>query len=279
MVLEKACAGILTCAIGLRVAELLKIEGLTIAIGGKPVVRQASLSLEKGRTLGIVGETGSGKSLTALAVLGLLPKAASITEGSLVFEGRDLRGLSPVEYCSIRGARISMVFQEPFTCLNPVQRVAAQVAEVLSIHKGLGSVEAGAQALEWLERVGIPDAAQRGRQYPHQWSGGMRQRAMIAMALACHPSLLIADEPTTALDVTVQTQILDLLKGMGRELGVTLILISHDLGVIDAMADTVAVMKAGQVLEQGDKDKVFGDPQHAYTRELIASYVNWAGKP
>lgn len=258
-------------------AELLKIQGLSISIADKRVLDRVNLSVEQGKTLGIVGESGSGKSMTTLAIMGLLPKVARITEGSLVFEGRELRGLSEKDYLAVRGARISMVFQEPFTCLNPVQRVVTQVAEVLKIHKGLGPAEATLEASEWLTKVGIPDAAQKGRQYPHQWSGGMRQRAMLAMAMACHPSLLIADEPTTALDVTVQAQILDLLKTMTAELGVTLLLISHDLGVIHSMADTVAVMRQGQVVEQGERDVIFENPQAPYTRELIASYMNWAG--
>ena len=206
--------------------------------------------------------------MAALAIMGLLPRVARMSAGSIEFEGRELRGLSQQEYQRLRGVRISMVFQEPFTCMNPVQRIVNQVAEPLQLHAGLALPDALKAATAWLEKVGIADAASRGRQYPHQWPGGMRQRAMIAMALACRPSLLIADEPTTALDVTVQAQILELLRGVTRELGTTLILISHDLGVIHAMADTVAVMRAGQVVESGPKQDVFEDPQHAYTREI-----------
>ncbi|MES2200828.1 MAG: ABC transporter ATP-binding protein, partial [candidate division FCPU426 bacterium] len=225
-----------------------------------------------------VGESGSGKSMTALALMGLLPRGAAITQGSLVFRGQELRGLSGDAYRRLRGSQISMVFQEPATCLNPVQRVEDQVAEVLSLHQGLDRDHARDAARDWLDKVGIPEAAARGRQYPHQWSGGMRQRAMIAMALACHPRLLIADEPTTALDVTVQAQILDLLKTMADELKVALILISHDLGVIQAVTEHVAVMKDGRIVEQGPKDKVLGAPENPYTRSLLNSYSHWAGR-
>jgi ABC-type glutathione transport system ATPase component len=257
--------------------ELLAIEALDVMLGAKPILKKLSLKLAKGSTLGIVGESGSGKSMTALALMGLLPKVARISSGSIRFQSQELVGLPAEDYRNLRGAKISMVFQEPFTCLNPVQKVQDQVAEVLALHKGLDRTQALTEALAWLNRVGIPDAAAKGKQYPHQWSGGMRQRAMIAMAMACGPELLIADEPTTALDVTVQAQILALLKKMCAELGTTLVLISHDLGVIDFMAENVAVMKDGEVVEQGPKDQVFGAPQHAYTRSLVSSYLNWVG--
>ena len=257
--------------------ELLKIQGLKLSIATKEILRGVSLALEAGQTLGIVGESGSGKSMTALAVMGLLPRGARITGGCLEFEGSQLRSFSQAEYRDLRGAQISMVFQEPFTCMNPVQRIVNQVAEPLQLHAGLALPDALKAATAWLEKVGIPDAAQKGRQYPHQWSGGMRQRAMIAMALACSPKLLIADEPTTALDVTVQAQILALLKGMAKELGVAVILISHDLGVVYSMAERMAVMKDGVVVEEGLKEALFEKPSHPYTRSLVDSYAQWAG--
>jgi ABC-type glutathione transport system ATPase component len=256
---------------------LLELKGLSAAFGPKQVLSSASWKLDDGECLGLVGESGSGKSLTALAVMGLLPAGAKISAGSILFEGRELLGLAAGELRKLRGASISMVFQEPFTCLNPVMRVGDQVAEVLILHRGMGKAEAGREAAQWLGRVGIAEPESRARQYPHQFSGGMRQRVMIAMAMACRPRLLIADEPTTALDVTVQAQILKLLKGLAADLGVSLLMISHDLGVIHAMADTVVVMKNGEVVEQGPRDQVYADPQHAYTQELMQSYANWAG--
>lgn len=256
--------------------ELLSIQGLELGIRGTAILRGVNLSLEKGACLGLVGESGSGKSMTALALMGLLPSGAKIEKGSIRLSGRELTGLGDGDYCSIRGAEVSMVFQEPFTCLNPVMRIDEQVAEPLQLHKAMPKEAALLEATKWLERVGIPDAAQKGRQYPHQWSGGMRQRAMIAMALACHPKLLIADEPTTALDVTVQAQILKLLKELTGELGISLLMISHDLGVIHAMADRVAVMQNGVVVEEGGKEDLYLKPKHEYTKALLASYLDWS---
>jgi ABC-type microcin C transport system duplicated ATPase subunit YejF len=257
--------------------SLLELQGLSVAFGEHRVLSGVTWSLEEGGCLGLVGESGSGKSLTALAILGLLPVGATVAQGQVRFEGRELLGLPEADLREIRGARISMVFQEPFNSLNPVMRVGEQVAEVLVLHRGMGKAQALAEASAWLGRVGIPEPESRSRQYPHQFSGGMRQRAMIAMAMACRPRLLIADEPTTALDVTVQAQILKLLKELSREFGVALLMISHDLGVIHFMADTVVVMRSGAVVEQGSRDQVFMDPQHAYTKELMQSYLSWAG--
>ena len=256
---------------------LLEISGLSASFGPTKVLSSVTWALEAGTCVGLVGESGSGKSLSALAVLGLLPTGARIDSGSIRFEGRELLGLADDELRQIRGASISMVFQEPFTCLNPVMRVGEQIAEVLVLHRGMGRDEALEEAARWLGRTGIADPQARARQYPHQFSGGMRQRAMIAMAMACRPKLLIADEPTTALDVTVQAQILKLLKELSKEFGVSLLMISHDLGVIHYMADTVVVMKGGELKEQGTTAKVFSGPQSAYTRELMQSYLSWAG--
>ena len=256
--------------------ELLSIEGLCLEIRGAPILRGVSLNLAAGQCLGLVGESGSGKSMTALALMGLLPQGASISGGSVKLKSRELVGLPEDELRAVRGAEISMVFQEPFTCLNPALRIGSQIAEALEIHKGLEAGAALKEALAWLARVGIPDAASKGLQYPHQWSGGMRQRAMIAMALACQPKVLIADEPTTALDVTVQAQILGLLKELTRELGISTLMISHDLGVIHAMADHIAVMWRGEVVEQGNKEEIFLKPKHPYTRSLLSSYLDWA---
>jgi peptide/nickel transport system ATP-binding protein len=256
---------------------LLEIRGLSAAFGAKRVLSGVDLALESGSCLGLVGESGSGKSLTALAVMGLLPPGAAVAGGSVKFEGRELLGLPEGELRRLRGASISMVFQEPSGCLNPVMRIGAQVAEVISLHQGLGQAAALDEAVAWLGKVGIPEPAARARQYPHQFSGGMRQRVMIAMAMACRPKLLIADEPTTALDVTVQAQILKLLKELAAEFKVALLMISHDLGVIHHMAGSVAVMRQGEVLEQGSRDAIFGAAQHPYTKELMQSYLDWAG--
>ena len=256
---------------------LLEIKNLSVAFGDKQVLKGVSWGIEPGECLGLVGESGSGKSLSALAVMGLMPQNAKIQSGSITFEGRELLASPEEELRRLRGAKISMVFQEPFNCLNPVMRVGAQIAEVLVLHRGMAADAALAEATQWLQRVGIPEAASRARQYPHQFSGGMRQRAMIAMAMACRPQLLIADEPTTALDVTVQAQILKLLRELRKEFGVALLMISHDLGVIHAMADRVAVMRGGEIKEMGVTDQLFSDPKHPYTRELMNSYISWAG--
>jgi peptide/nickel transport system ATP-binding protein len=216
----------------------------------------------------LIGESGSGKTVTALAILGLLPDGLSAT-GSVRYSGRELLQLPEAELCRLRGDRLAMVFQEPMTALNPVMRIGDQVAEPLRIHRSASRAKANRRALELLERVQIPDAAQKMRAYPHQLSGGQRQRAMIAMAVACSPDLLVADEPTTALDVTVQAQILDLLNRLVDEEDATLLLITHDLPVVAQVCEQVMVMYGGYVVEEGPAAKVFDQPRHPYTRGLV----------
>ncbi|WP_029059216.1 ABC transporter ATP-binding protein [Stappia stellulata] len=253
---------------------LLTLDGLSIRFKGAQanVVDGVSLSVNPGETLCIVGESGCGKSVTALSLMGLLPvPPAEILSGRAMFEGRDLLGLTRRELGEIRGDRVSMIFQEPMTSLNPVYTVGDQIAEIVLRHRRIGKREARARALEMLRRVKVPAPEKRLDDYPHQLSGGMRQRVMIAMALANDPQLLIADEPTTALDVTIQAQILDLIRTLQDESGTALILITHDLGVVAEIADTVAVMYAGRVVEQGSVTSVFDDPQHPYTIGLMSS--------
>ena len=228
-----------------------------------------SFEIEEGKTFGLVGETGCGKSVTALSVLRLIPfPPGKIMGGEIRFRGRNLLGLSEEEIRSIRGKEISMIFQEPMTSLNPVFRIGEQMSEVIRLHQGLDPSRALAKAEEMLERVQIPDARRVVKQYPHQLSGGMRQRVMIAMELSCHPYLLIADEPTTALDVTIQAQILRLIKEMRKELHTSILLITHDLAVIAEMCDRVGVMYAGSIVEEAGVEEIFETPQHPYTRGL-----------
>ena len=253
---------------------LLEVDDLHIHLrtprGPAEAVRGVGFSLERGQTLGIVGESGCGKSITVQALMGLLPPAARVT-GNIRFDGRELVGLPEREMCKLRGDRIGMIFQEPMTALNPVHTIARQVAEPLRLHRGLSARAARDEALQLLERVGIPDAAARLDAYPHQFSGGQRQRIGIAMALACGPDLLIADEPTTALDVTIQKQILDLIRGLVAERGMALILISHDLGVIAQNVSKMLVMYGGSVVESGPTTSVFAERAHPYTRGLFAA--------
>jgi oligopeptide/dipeptide ABC transporter ATP-binding protein len=234
-------------------------------------VNGISFEIAPGETLGIVGESGCGKSVTSLALLGILPRAGRVPSGTAVFEGRDLLHLSDRELRRVRGREIAMIFQDPMTSLNPVLTVGRQIREALETHFGMGRRDAERRAAELLDHVGIPGANQRVRDYPHQFSGGMRQRAMIAMALACKPKLLIADEPTTALDVTIQAQILDLLRELVREQGTALILITHDLGVVAGMCERVNVMYAGMFMETGWAEQLFGSPRHPYTLGLLES--------
>ncbi len=255
---------------------LLAVEDLRVVFGRpgreQVAVDGVSFQVDPGRTLGIVGESGSGKSLTALAILRLVPSPPGrIASGRVRFEGRDLAAIPEAEMERVRGARIGMIFQEPMSALNPVFTIGEQVSEALRVHEGLGRREASARALRLLERVGISDAPRRMGQYPHELSGGMRQRVMIAAALACRPSLLIADEPTTALDVTIQAQILALLRELQREMGMAVILITHDLGVVAQMVDRVVVMYGGRIAEEGTVEQVFGQPSHPYTRLLLES--------
>ena len=234
-------------------------------------VSQVDLQVYEGETLALVGESGCGKSVTALSVLGLVPAGGQVTAGEICFQGRDLRRLSEKERRKLRGNRLAMIFQDPMTSLNPYLTIGEQVAEPLVIHEGAGKKEARARALEQLALAGIPDAEQRMDAYPHQFSGGMRQRVMIAMALITRPEILIADEPTTALDVTVQKQVLDLIRKLQQDMGTSVILITHDLGVVRQYADRINVMYAGRIVESAPAKELLEHPRHAYTRALMKS--------
>jgi len=229
------------------------------------------LRLGRGETLGIVGESGSGKSVTSLSIMRLVSFPGRTVEGSVLFDGEDLLDLDEEEMRHIRGNRISMVFQQPTTCLNPVFKVGEQIVEALQLHQGMSAVESRRRAVELLNMVGLPDPERRVGQYPHELSGGQCQRVMIAMALACSPELLIADEPTTALDVTIQAQILDLMRALREKVNTAIILITHDMGVVAEMCDSVAVMYAGQIVEAADVHSLFATPKHPYTEGLLAS--------
>ncbi|MCK0094946.1 ABC transporter ATP-binding protein [Yoonia sp. F2084L] len=242
-------------------------------------VNDVSFSLKPGELLGVVGESGSGKSVTMMSLLGLLPSPpADVRNGSVNFDGKDLLHVSPETLRSIRGGKIGFVFQDPMTSLNPVYTVGYQIAEPLRKHMGMNKRQAAVRSQELLELVGIPDAKQRLDDYPHQFSGGMRQRVMIAIALACDPKVLIADEPTTALDVTIQAQILELMKDLRDKLGMAVIWITHDLGVIAGIADRVMVMYGGQVVEHAPVHALFSDPQHPYTRALLKTIPTIQGE-
>ncbi|MCB8821934.1 ABC transporter ATP-binding protein [Microvirga rosea] len=234
------------------------------------MVDGVSYTIARGRTLGVVGESGCGKSMTALALLGLVPKPAHVT-GRIVVSGQNLSGIAAGKWPEIRGKRIAMVFQEPMTALNPGMCVGDQIGEVLHLHESLGWKEARERAVEELRLVGIPSPAERAKSYPHQLSGGMRQRVVIAMALACRPDVLIADEPTTALDVTIQAQILELMQRLQDEIGMAVQFISHNLAVVSEIADEVIVMYAGQVVERASAEELFSKPLHPYTQGLIAT--------
>ncbi|MFN6979868.1 MAG: ABC transporter ATP-binding protein, partial [Gemmobacter sp.] len=249
-------------------APLVRIEGLTVSFDGAPAVRGVDLTVRPGEAVGIVGESGSGKSVTWLAALRLLPKKAAIG-GHVLLDGRDLLSMPEAAVEAVRGGRIGMIFQDPASALNPVLRIRRQLGEVLALHRGLSGSAIGAEAKRLLDLVGIPDAAGRLDSYPHEMSGGQNQRIMVAMALAGQPDLLVADEPTTALDVTIQAQILDLLTTVRREMGMALVLISHDLGVVAETCDRVAVMYAGRIVEQGPAEDLFETPGHPYTRGLL----------
>lgn len=257
------------------VDTLLRVEGLKTHFftdnGAVHAVDGVSFSLRRGETLGIVGESGSGKSVTALSIMRLIDAPGKTVEGRVLLDGVDLLTISEEHMLKIRGDRIAMVFQQPTTYLNPVFRVGEQIAESLKIHQGLRDDEAGKRTVELLAMVGLPDPARRARQYPHELSGGQCQRVMIAMALACNPELLIADEPTTALDVTIQAQILDLMMALREKIDTAIILITHDMGVIAEMANSVAVMYAGQIVEYADVYSLFAEPKHPYTQGLLAS--------
>jgi peptide/nickel transport system ATP-binding protein/oligopeptide transport system ATP-binding protein len=256
---------------------LLELRDLTTTFtlgGGASVtaVDGVGFSVAEGETLAVVGESGSGKTVTALSIMRLLPaRAGRIAAGSVRFRGRELTALSEEEMRGVRGRHIGMIFQEPMTSLNPVHPVGEQIAEAVRCHEGAGRAEADARAVEMLAKVGIPEPRRRAGSYPHELSGGMRQRAMIAMALACRPSLLIADEPTTALDVTIQAQILELVRDLQTELGMAVLFITHDLGVVAQIADRVVVMYAGQVVEAGAVRDIFARPRMPYTAGLMGS--------
>jgi oligopeptide/dipeptide ABC transporter ATP-binding protein len=258
-------------------APLLEVEGLVTTFPGEggervPVVDGVSFGVQRGEVLALVGESGCGKSVTALSLMRLVPKPGRIEPGSrIVFDGQDVLSLPVTQIRRVRGAEIAMIFQEPMTALNPVQRVGAQVVEAIRLHERVSVSEARRRVVELFERVGIPDPATRFKSYPHQLSGGLEQRVMIAMAVSMRPKLLIADEPTTALDVTVQAQILELLREIGRELGTAILLITHDLGVVNELADRVAVMYAGKIVERGTRLEIFRNARHPYTKGLLAS--------
>jgi peptide/nickel transport system ATP-binding protein/oligopeptide transport system ATP-binding protein len=241
-------------------------------------VNGVSFSIAPGELVGVVGESGSGKSVTMMSLMGLLPSPpAMVTGGSILYQGRDIRKMSPRELRALRGGGIGFVFQDPMTSLNPVFTVGYQLVEPIRVHLGLSKAAARARAAELLALVGIPDARARLDDYPHQFSGGMRQRVMIAMALSCDPKLLIADEPTTALDVTIQAQILEIVRELRHRLGMGIVWITHDLGLVAGIADRVMVMYAGLVVEHGPVSAIFSDPQHPYTRALLGTVPNVAG--
>jgi peptide/nickel transport system ATP-binding protein len=256
--------------------EILSVLDLRIALAGRagivPLVDGVSFSIQKGRTLGLVGESGCGKSLTSLAIMGLLPSPPlQITGGIINFDGLDLLSVPPRERADMRGSRMAMIFQEPMTSLNPAFTIGDQISEAILRHRKIGTADARLIALDMLRRVRIPAPENRFDEYPYQLSGGMRQRVMIAIALVNSPELLIADEPTTALDVTIQAQILSLISALQRGTGTTMLLITHDLGVVAEVADDVAIMYAGQIVERGTVHDIFDDPQHPYTIGLMGS--------
>jgi oligopeptide transport system ATP-binding protein len=252
----------------------LEVDGLRVEFGRLPATVQAvqrvSFSVAPGETVAVVGESGSGKSVTGLAIMGLIEPPGRVTEGDIRLAGKALTGLSETEYRRVRGQDLAMVFQDPLSALNPVRRVGNQIAEAARVH-GASRRNARARAIEMLERVGVVPAARRARSYPHELSGGMRQRVMLAMALINRPQVLIADEPTTALDVTTQAQIFELLADLQAEMGLALVVVSHDLGVVAGIADRVLVMYAGRIVEEGPTDRVFAAAGHPYTRGLLAS--------
>ena len=264
-------------------APVLDVRGLTTVFhtrqGEIHAVNSVSFALKRGEVLGVVGESGSGKSVTMMSLVGLLPTPpAEVRAGQVMLGSRDLLQMSANDLSDVRGAKVGFVFQDPMTSLNPVFTVENQICEPLIRHMGLTKPQARARAVELLELVGIPDAAKRVKFYPHQFSGGMRQRVMIAIALACEPDLLIADEPTTALDVTIQAQILELMKDLQKKLGMAIIWITHDLGVIAGIADRVMVMYGGQVVEHAPVDQIFHNPQHPYTRALLRTIPTITGE-
>ena len=255
--------------------RVLEVHGLSVRIeaprGGFAVVENVSLSIDRGEILGIVGESGSGKSMLARSIMGLLPPAARVAHGDVALCGRTLSTLGDAELCRVRGRDASMVFQDPMTSLNPVLRIGQQLVEAIRLHRDLSTRQALAEAGSLLERVGLREPGRQLRRYPHELSGGMRQRALIAMAVANRPRLLIADEPTTALDVTVQQQILRLIRDLARDFSTAVLFITHNMGVVASLCDRVAVMYAGRIVEQGPVDEIFRAPRHPYTWALLNS--------
>jgi oligopeptide/dipeptide ABC transporter ATP-binding protein len=256
-------------------APLLEVRDLSTYFHTRDGVVKAvdgvSFDVKRGEVLGLVGESGCGKSVTSFSIMGLVPPPGKIETGTVTFDGRDLLGMKKKDLRQLRGEHISMIFQQPQSSLNPVFRVGAQIAEVFEIHRDMKKAAEADAAIDMLTRVGIPDPKERVKAYPHEFSGGMAQRVMIAMALACEPELLIADEPTTALDVTIQAQILDLMRDLRRDFNTAVILITHDLGIVAEMADRVAVMYAGEIVEETDVETLFATPKHPYTQGLIGS--------
>jgi oligopeptide transport system ATP-binding protein len=257
--------------------KILEVKDLRVSFhtyaGEVQAVRGISFYLKKGETLAVVGESGCGKTVTSKSLMRLIPEPpGEIKEGSkILFDGKDISKMSEKELRQLRGSDISMIFQDPMTSLNPTMTIGKQIAESLIIHRGMSKTEAMNEAIKMLELVNIPDASTRAHQYPHEFSGGMRQRAMIAIALACNPKILIADEPTTALDVTIQAQIMELIADLQEKLGTAVILVTHDLGVVADVADRIQVMYAGQIIEHGTIDEIFKNPQHPYTWALLQS--------
>jgi len=252
---------------------VLNIQNLSVSVNNTPLIKHINFSIKAGEIFALVGESGSGKSLTSLAIMRLLPEALNVTSGSIHLNQQDLFLLPEYQMQKVRGKKVAMIFQEPMTSLNPVMKVGEQVAEVLRIHLKLGNKQAREKVVALFEEVGIPQAKERYDWYPHQLSGGQKQRVMIAMALACEPDLLIADEPTTALDVTIQAQVLQLLKGIRDKRGLSILFITHDMGVVNEMADQVAVMKQGEIVELAEKEHFFKAPVHNYTKQLLADAV------
>ena len=267
-----------------QIAPLLEIKDLSVRFstddGEVEALDKVSFGINPGQTVGVVGESGCGKSVTAYSIMRLLPQPMGmITNGSILFQGKNLLDLGTEEMQGIRGNEIGMIFQEPMNALNPVQKIGNQLTEVFHLHQEMDDHQAWSNSVRMLESVGIPSPENRMHEYPHQLSGGMRQRVVIAMALACKPKIIIADEPTTALDVTVQAQILDLLHNLQKENGCSILLITHDLGVIAENCDEVCVMYAGRVVERGSTEKIFASPHHAYTQDLLDSIPKLKGSP
>lgn len=267
-----------------QITPLLEIKDLSVRFstddGEVEALDKVSFGINPGQTVGVVGESGCGKSVTAYSIMRLLPQPMGmITNGSILFQGKNLLDLDTEEMQGIRGNEIGMIFQEPMNALNPVQKIGNQLTEVFHLHQEMDDHQAWSNSVRMLESVGIPSPENRMHEYPHQLSGGMRQRVVIAMALACKPKIIIADEPTTALDVTVQAQILDLLHNLQKENGCSILLITHDLGVIAENCDEVCVMYAGRVVERGSTEKIFASPHHAYTQDLLDSIPKLKGSP